>query len=381
MTAGAPLPSSPEAPAIRLRPATEDDRDRVLAWNGDPGVRARSLDPRPIAPEEHARWFSERLADPLTRMAIVLCGDEPVGVVRIERRRARAPGRISIALARDARGRGLGRAAIVAACAADGGEVIAEIVVDNLISRACFQAAGFRPLPAALTTQIQAVLGPDRLGVRRYLWSPPMTQTEASDRAPETAQLALWRSEFGARYTDRNDVENPARQTTWRGLMAGLGVERALEVGCNVGWNLRYLRACGVEAWGVEPQPYAIERARRTDPGLTIVPGTAFALPFQDGWFDLAFTSGVLIHIGPADLGRAIDELYRVTRRWLLVIEYDHHHELAVPYRGQREALWKRDHGAAIATRHPDLVLARRGFLAAADGYDDCTYHLFEKQP
>lgn len=195
----------------------------------------------------------------------------------------------------------------------------------------------------------------------------------------ETAQLALWRSEFGAQYTDRNDVENPRRQETWRNLIAGLGIERAIEVGCNVGWNLRYLRGCGVEAWGVEPQRYAIERARRADPTLTIVPGTAFGLPFADGWFDLSFTSGVLIHIGPADLGRAIDELYRVTRRYLVVIEYDHDHEVAISYRGHADALWKRDHGAAVMARCPDLRLRGRGLLGAADGYDDCTYHLFEK--
>jgi len=197
--------------------------------------------------------------------------------------------------------------------------------------------------------------------------------------AAETAQLALWRSEFGASYTDRNDVENPQRLATWRGLVEGLGIERAVEVGCNVGWNLRYLRGCGIEAWGVEPQRYAIERARRADPALTIVPGTAFALPFADGHFDLAFTSGVLIHIGPDDLPRAIDELYRVTKRWLVVIEYDHPSEVAISYRGHADALWKRDHGAAVAARCPDLALRRRGLLGASDGYDDCTYHLFEK--
>ena len=197
--------------------------------------------------------------------------------------------------------------------------------------------------------------------------------------ADDTAQLALWRSEFGASYTDRNDVENPARLATWRGLLAGLDVERAVEVGCNGGWNLRYLRACGVEAWGVEPQRYAIERAHRADPTLTLVPGTAFALPFQDAWFDLAFTSGVLIHIGPADLGRAIDELYRVTRRWLIVIEYDHPAEVAISYRGHADALWKRDHGAAVAARCPRLSLRGHGPLGRADGYDDCTYHIFEK--
>ena len=110
------------------------------------------------------------------------------------------------------------------------------------------------------------------------------------------------------------------------------------------------------------------------------MPGTAFDLPFKDGWFDLSFTSGVLIHIGPADLGRALDELYRVTSRYLVVIEYDHPHEVEVAYRGKAGALWKRDHGRIIADRFPALRLRKRGFLDASAGYDDCTFHLFEKQ-
>jgi pseudaminic acid biosynthesis-associated methylase len=198
--------------------------------------------------------------------------------------------------------------------------------------------------------------------------------------ATETSQLALWRSEFGAAYTDRNDVEKPERVATWRRILAGRPVERALEVGCNIGWKLRYLRTCGVgDVWGIEPQRYAIERARQRSPELTLLPGTAFDLPFKDGWFDLSFTSGVLIHIGPEQLGRALDELYRVTRRWLVVIEYDHPSELAVDYRGHRDALWKRDHGAVIAARFPSLALRDRGALGVDDGYDDCTYHVFEK--
>ena len=196
----------------------------------------------------------------------------------------------------------------------------------------------------------------------------------------DTAQLALWRSEFGAHYTDRNDLERPARLATWRRILSGLEVTRVLEVGCNVGWNLRYLTALGVpEVWGVEPQRYAIERARRDRPDLTLVPGTAFALPFRDGWFDLTFTSGVLIHIGPDDLGRALDELHRCTRRYLVAIEYDHPAEVEVPYRGHTAALWKRDHGATIAARFPDLRELASGPLGEADGYDDCHFHVFEK--
>lgn len=195
-----------------------------------------------------------------------------------------------------------------------------------------------------------------------------------------TPQLDLWRSQFGREYTRRNDAERPARREVWRELLAGLGVTRALEVGCNVGWNLRYLRDVGVaQAWGIEPQEDAVAHAHCAHPDLAIVPGDAFDLPFKDACFDLAFTSGVLIHIAPADLPRALGEIYRVSKRYIIAIEYDHDQEVEVPYRGHSGALWKRDHGAAWRREFPQLRHLRSGFLDAARGYDDCTFHIFSK--
>ena len=196
----------------------------------------------------------------------------------------------------------------------------------------------------------------------------------------QTSQLNLWRSEFGRDYTDRNDREKPERVTSWQRLLDGIVPTRALEVGCNVGWNLEYLRRIGVsELYGIEPQLYAVERARWRGPQFGVVQGTAFDLPFKDGWFDLAFTSGVLIHISPETVGAALDEIYRVSRRWIVAIEYDAPAETEINYRGHDGALWKRDHGGMWMARHPDLRLVRRIELSAAEGYDDCTAHLFEK--
>ena len=204
--------------------------------------------------------------------------------------------------------------------------------------------------------------------------------TLASDVAPETPQLALWRSEFGASYTVRNDVERPARVASLRAILDGLPIEHALEVGCNVGWNLRYLRTIGIpRVWGIEPQRFAVARARARDPELDVFEGTAFDLPFKDHRFDLAFTSGVLIHISPDALPRALAELARVSRRYLMVIEYDHDREVEIDYRGHAGALWKRDHAAAVAASCPGFARIRTGFLGPADGYDDCTYHVFER--
>lgn len=197
----------------------------------------------------------------------------------------------------------------------------------------------------------------------------------------QTDQLDLWRSAFGRDYTDRNDREKPERVTSWRRVLEGIAPARVLEVGCNVGWNLEYLRRIGVpELFGIEPQLYAVERARWRGPQFGVLHGTAFDLPFKDGWFDLAFTSGVLIHIAPETIGAALDELYRVSRRWIVAIEYDHPTETEINYRGHAGALWKRDHGGLWMTRFPQLKLVRRIELGATDGYDDCTAHLFEKQ-
>jgi pseudaminic acid biosynthesis-associated methylase len=196
----------------------------------------------------------------------------------------------------------------------------------------------------------------------------------------DTPQLALWRSEFGRAYTDRNDHDRPERVDAWRRLLAGLAPRRVLEVGCNVGWNLVYLDRLGIpELYGVEPQADAVVRARARRPELGVLLGTAFDLPFRDRYFDLVFTSGVLIHIAPESLGTALDEIYRVSRRWIAAIEYDDPVEQELAYRGRAGAMWKRDHRASWRARHPDLRLVRQLELPPELGYDHCTAHLFEK--
>jgi pseudaminic acid biosynthesis-associated methylase len=195
-----------------------------------------------------------------------------------------------------------------------------------------------------------------------------------------TEQLNLWRSDFGRQYTDRNDVEKPERIATWKRLLGGIVPARVVEVGCNVGWNLEYLRRLGAsELYAVEPQAYAVARARARAPEFGVLQGTAFDLPFKDNFADLAFTSGVLIHIAPQDIARAMAEIYRVSKRYIVAIEYDAPTEQAITYRGTSDSLWKRDHGGIWQARYPELKQLARFEVGAADGYDDCTAHLFEK--
>jgi len=133
---------------MTLRDAALEDADRLLAWRNDPDARRASLHRGTIEPEEHLGWLRERLADPRHRIWIGLLGDAPVGVVRFALGDEVAT--ISVALAADRRGAGLGSRLIAAGCArlAATGEartVEALIRPDNEPSLAAFRVAGFRP--------------------------------------------------------------------------------------------------------------------------------------------------------------------------------------------------------------------------------------------
>ena len=94
---------------------------------------------------------------------------------------------------------------------------------------------------------------------------------------------------------------------------------------------------------------------------------------------DLVFTAGVLIHVALPDLPRALDEIHRAARRWVLAIEYFADTETSIPYRGRDDLLWKRDFRDHYRRRFADLALVGEGYLDAASGFDRCHWWLFEK--
>ena len=71
------------APHVRLRPLTEDDRDRVLAWRNTPEVSAYMYTDDIIAPEAHAKWFAAALTDLRRRYWIIEMDGAPVGLANL----------------------------------------------------------------------------------------------------------------------------------------------------------------------------------------------------------------------------------------------------------------------------------------------------------
>lgn len=134
---------------LRLRKACETDAERLFAWANDPLTRNQSFQSDPIRWADHTAWLARCLADPGTRMLIAedLHG-KALGQVRFQAQVEAEV--ISVGLAPEMRGHGLGWRIIAKACAslAPSRHVHAYIKAGNEASLRAFARAGFEaPLP------------------------------------------------------------------------------------------------------------------------------------------------------------------------------------------------------------------------------------------
>ena len=195
-------------------------------------------------------------------------------------------------------------------------------------------------------------------------------------------QLNEWKGLFGDEYTDRNVVEWQARFPLFRQMLGDLNLKRVLEIGCNRGHNLVAMIGLlgeGADVIGIEPNAHARALAKQSSPKMAVLAGDTYALPLRDRAFDLVMTWGVLIHVPLSALPRALAEIYRVSRRYILAVEYYAKEETAIPYRGHDNLLWKRDFTRHYRERFPDLRLMREGFWGKEQGADRVTWWLLEK--
>jgi len=111
--------------------------------------------------------------------------------------------------------------------------------------------------------------------------------------------------------------------------------------------------------YGIELQQYAIEKAKALTKRINIIHGVADDIPFKDGYFDMVFTSGVLIHISPGNINRVLDEIYRCSREYIWGFEYYADDYTEVNYRGHESLLWKTNFPKLYLDRFPELELVK----------------------
>ena len=201
--------------------------------------------------------------------------------------------------------------------------------------------------------------------------------------------VAAWTGTFGDAYVARNAADETKvaqRVEMWRRILRRLSAKlpsSCLEVGANVGINLRALRAlCTIEMHALEPNAKAREILVQEGvvPPSRVLDGTANRIGLADESIDVVFTSGVLIHVHPADLEATCREMHRVARRYILTIEYFSNEPETKTYRGRKGLLFKRDFGAFWLDLFPALTVVDYGFFwKPVTGLDNLTWWLFEK--
>lgn len=198
----------------------------------------------------------------------------------------------------------------------------------------------------------------------------------------DTEQLRHWQGNFGDEYTQRNILAWETRLPGFQKMLAGLSLKKILEVGCNRGHNLVTLCKIFQEAnaYGIEPNANALMIAKKLGPRTCVLRGDVFNIPFNDGYFDLVFTAGVLIHVNLADLAAAMREIDRVSSRYILAVEYFAEQETRVTYRGRDDLLWKRDFLKHYLDTLPHLSLVNKGHWRRGEhGMDESDWWLLEK--
>jgi pseudaminic acid biosynthesis-associated methylase len=192
-----------------------------------------------------------------------------------------------------------------------------------------------------------------------------------------TAQMKVWSKEFGKKYTDRNTLTIKGLNNLYR---KNYGISREqlnrlflgklnrnlkiLEVGTNIGNQLLLLQKMGFKhLYGIEINQYALEIARRRTKNINIIEGSILDIPFKDKFFDLVFTSGVLIHIHPKSVKKALKEVCRCSSKYIWGFEYYADNYQNLLYRGRKNLLWKANFPQIYAKTCPNLKITKIKFV------------------
>ena len=193
----------------------------------------------------------------------------------------------------------------------------------------------------------------------------------------KTNQMENWAGEFGIEYTKRNifsprdlDLSYKKKYGLTRTELNKLFLDqfdrsmKILEVGSNIGIQLALLQKMGFEnLYGIEINKTAVELSKKFTKNVNIIWGSAFDIPFKDKYFDLVFTSGLLIHIHPNDIKRVLSEIYRCSNKYIWGFEYFSESYMEIKYRGHDNLLWKANFPKIYIETFNNLRLVRIEFI------------------
>jgi spore coat polysaccharide biosynthesis protein SpsF len=201
----------------------------------------------------------------------------------------------------------------------------------------------------------------------------------------KTEQEQFWAGAFGDEYSTRN--QGPQLLASNRALFTDIlrrtrGVGSVLELGANVGNNLRALRDLlpSAKLAGVELNATAAQTLAAWG-DAEVFNQSLFDFKPDRRW-DLVLIKGTLIHVAPEKLPDAYDVAASAANRYVCLVEYYNPAPVEVSYRGHSGKLFKRDFARELMQRHPQFELVDYGFAYRGDPnfpQDDVTWFVMER--
>ena len=125
---------------LTLKPATTADLPLLQLWRKDPAVRAMSRLQHEFDAEATRRWVFEGGR----RLYLAWDDGRPLGFVSLEQRRQGPECEVSIAVAPEMRGLGMGSKILAMADkVASGAPLVAQVRIENIASLATFRVVGY----------------------------------------------------------------------------------------------------------------------------------------------------------------------------------------------------------------------------------------------
>jgi ubiquinone/menaquinone biosynthesis C-methylase UbiE len=99
------------------------------------------------------------------------------------------------------------------------------------------------------------------------------------------------------------------------------------EAGCGFGWNIKRIKQefPHTRVGGIDYSEFQLLNSRNYLPHEkgAVVRGDASQMGFRNNAFDVGFSLGVFMNIHPDYIGDAIDEMIRVSRKYVIHLEWD----------------------------------------------------------
>lgn len=200
-----------------------------------------------------------------------------------------------------------------------------------------------------------------------------------------TEQEAFWAGTFGQDYIDRNNDKKilAANISLFSKIFSKTNsIKNVIELGANIGMNLKAIQQLlpDVGMSAVEINKVAADYLKQIQ-NINVYQQSI--LDFKsDSKYDFVLSKGVLIHINPESLNYVYDLMYKISKKYICIVEYYNPQPVGIDYRGNKNKLFKRDFAGEILDRFKNKIsLLDYGFIYHKDNNfagDDLTWFLFE---